>query len=318
MTHSRAPRWRLILNGKSAGDEAAREAVGSLRKQGVQLDVRVTWEAGDVERYVAEAIADGIDTIVAGGGDGTLSEVATTLAHRDESADALPTLGLLPLGTANDFARAAGIPDAPEDALRLLLGQAAMPIDLLKLEANGEIHWAANLASGGFGTQVTTETHEGLKKWLGGLAYVLTGLSKLGRIEPLRASMRGPGFDWSGDFIALGIGNGRQAGGGQALCPEALVDDGLLDLTIVPPLEGELLATFGTAMTEGKEAALDRAAIRRALPWVEIASTEPLTLNLDGEPVEATRFRIDCIPGRVRMHLPADCPLRRNPAKVGA
>ena len=318
MTHSRAPRWRLILNGKSAGDEAARDAVGSLRKQGVQLDVRVTWEAGDAERYVAEAIADGIDTIVAGGGDGTLSEVATTLAHRDESADALPTLGLLPLGTANDFARAAGIPDAPEDALRLLLGQAAMPIDLLKLEANGEIHWAANLASGGFGTQVTTETHEGLKKWLGGLAYVLTGLSKLGRIEPLRASMRGPGFDWSGDFIALGIGNGRQAGGGQALCPEALVDDGLLDLTIVPPLEGELLATFGTAMTEGKDAALDRAAIRRALPWVEIASTEPLTLNLDGEPVEATRFRIDCIPGRVRMHLPADCPLRRNPAKVGA
>ena len=70
-------------------------------------------------------------------------------------------------------------------------------------------------------------------------------------------------------------------------------------------------------MTEGKDAALDRVAVRRALQWVEIASTEPLTLNLDGEPVEATRFRIDCIPGRVRMHLPADCPLRGNPAKVG-
>ena len=316
MTTSTTPRWRLILNGKSAGDDAVREAVGALRKAGVRLDVRVTWEGGDAEREVAEAIADGIDTIVAGGGDGTLSEVATTLAHRDESADALPTLGLLPLGTANDFARAAGIPDAPEAALRLLLQAPATPIDLLKLDANGETHWAANLASGGFGTEVTTETHEGLKKLLGGLAYVLTGLSKLGRIEPLQARVLGPDFRWEGDFIALGIGNGRQAGGGQALCPDALVDDGLLDLTIVPPLEGELLATFGTAMAEGKEAALDRVALRRALAWVEIESAQPLTLNLDGEPVEAMTFRIECMPKRLRMHLPADCPLRGNAAKV--
>ena len=95
-----------------------------------------------------------------------------------------------------------------------------------------------------------------------------------------------------------------------------MVDDGLLDLTIVPPLEGELLATVGTAMAEGKEAALDRVALRRALAWVEIESAQPLTLNLDGEPVEAMTFRIECMPKRLRMHLPADCPLRGNAAKV--
>lgn len=311
------PRWRLILNGKSADDDAVRDAVSALRDAGVRLDVRVTWEGGDAERYVAEAIADGVDTVIAAGGDGTLSEVATTLAHRDAAAHALPSLGLLPLGTANDFASACGIPIEPEFALRLVGDSTAVPMDLLKLDANGDTHWAANLASGGFGTDVTTETNEGLKKMLGGLAYVLTGLSKLGRIEPQTARLHGPGFDWQGEFIALGIGNGRQAGGGQALCPEALVDDGLLDLTVVPPLDGELLATIGTALAEGKEAALDRVAVRRALPWVEIEAAQPLTLNLDGEPVQAIRFRIECIPGRVRMHLPADCPLRGNPATVG-
>lgn len=316
MTHSPTPHWRLILNGKSAGDDAVRAAVSTLRDAGIRLDVRVTWESGDAERCVVEAIADGVDTVIAGGGDGTLSEVAAALAHRDETADALPSLGLLPLGTANDFASAAGIPSEPDAALRLVRDSVAAPIDLLKLDANGETHWAANLASGGFGTEVTTETHEDLKKLLGGLAYVLTGLSKLGRIEPLQAALRGPGFDWSGDFIALGIGNGRQAGGGQALCPDALVDDGLLDVSIVPPLEGELLATFGTAMAEGKEAALDRVAVRRALPWVEIEARQPLTLNLDGEPVEAMTFRIECMPKRLRMHLPADCPLRGNAATV--
>mgnify|MGYP003582124158 FL=1 len=311
------PRWRLILNGKSAGDDAVREAVSALRDSGVRLDVRVTWEGGDAERYVAEAIADGVDTVIAGGGDGTLSEVATTLAHRDESAEALPALALLPLGTANDFASACGIPADPEAALRLVRDGAAVPMDLLKLDANGQAHWAANLASGGFGTEVTTETHEGLKKLLGGLAYVVTGLSKLGRIEPQRARLRGPGFAWEGEFIALGIGNGRQAGGGQALCPEALIDDGLLDVTVVPPLQGELLATVGTALAAGKDAALDGVAVRRQLSWIEIEAPQPLTLNLDGEPVQAMAFRIQCMPKRLRMHLPVDCPLRANPATVG-
>ncbi len=311
-------RWRLILNGKSAGDEPLRDAVRAMRKRGIALDVRVTWEGGDAERYVAEAIADGVDTVIAAGGDGTLSEVATTLAHRDEPADALPSLGLVPMGTANDFATAAGIPEAAADAFALVDAQRARPIDLLKLIANGEPHWAANLASGGFGTQVTVETPEGMKKLLGGLAYLITGMSKLGRIEPLQARIHGPDFAWEGGFIALGVGNGKQAGGGQALCPDATVDDGLLDVTIVPELAGRVGETLGTLLTDGKHAALDRVALRAQLPWVEIDAARPLTLNLDGEPVESGHFRIECVPGRVRMHLPQDCALQRRIAPARA
>lgn len=307
------PHWRLILNGKSAGDDDLRAAVQTLRESGIALEVRVTWEDGDAERYVAEAIADGVETVIAAGGDGTLSEVATTLAHRDATADALPSLGLVPLGTANDFATAAGIPDGPLAALQLVREVAAAPLDLLRIDADDGIHWCANLASGGFGTEVTVETDEGLKKMLGGLAYLITGIARLGRIDPLQARLRGPDFAWEGDLIALGIGNGRQAGGGQALCPDALVDDGQLDLTIVPDLSGDVAATVGTLIKEGKHAALDRVATRIRLPWVELASDEPLTLNLDGEPVASRRFRVDCVAGRVRMHLPLACPLRLKP-----
>lgn len=307
------PHWRLILNGKSAGDDDLRAAVQTLRESGIALEVRVTWEDGDAERYVAEAIADGVDTVIAAGGDGTLSEVATTLAHRDATADALPSLGLVPLGTANDFATAAGIPDGPRAALQLVREVAAAPLDLLRIDADDGTHWCANLASGGFGTEVTVETDEGLKKMLGGLAYLITGIARLGRIDALQARLRGPDFAWEGDLIALGIGNGRQAGGGQALCPDALVDDGHLDLTIVPDLSGDVAATVGTLIKEGKHAALDRVATRIRLPWVELASDEPLTLNLDGEPVASRRFRVDCVAGRVRMHLPLACPLRLKP-----
>lgn len=303
------PRWRLILNGKSAGDDALRDAVTTMRERGIALDVRVTWEAGDAERLVGEAIADGVDSIVAAGGDGTLSAVAATLAHRDEPAAALPALALVPLGTANDFAAAAGIPGEALAALELVHARAPRPVDLLRLDARGTSHWAANLASGGFGTQVTVETHDGLKKLLGGLAYLITGMARLGRIEPIAASLHGPGFAWRGDFIALGVGNGRQAGGGQALCPDALVDDGLLDVTVIPELSGEVAGTLATLLKDGSQAALDQAATRARLPWLEIDADTPFALNLDGEPVESTHFRIECVPGRVRMHLPEDCPL---------
>lgn len=309
-----APHWLLVLNGKSAGDDALRAAVATMRERGVRLDVRVTWEDGDAARCVDEAIAGGAHAIVAAGGDGTLSEVAAALAQRDASADALPALALVPMGTANDFGTAAGVPTEPLPALELVAARPPRAIDLLALRANGGRHWAANLASAGFGTQVTVETPEGMKKLLGGLAYLLTGLSKLGRIEPVEASLRGPDFAWRGGFIALGVGNGRQAGGGQALCPDALVDDGLLDLTIIPELDGEVAATLRAVVADGKAAALDRVAVRARLPWLEIeAAGAPMTINLDGEPVEAARFRIDCVPNRVRMHLPADCPLLAQP-----
>lgn len=322
-TDRSAPRWTLILNGKCAGDEPLRAAVAAMRGRGVQLGVRVTWEQGDAERHVFEAIADGVDTIVVAGGDGTLSEVATALAHRDAAADDLPSIGLLPLGTANDFAAAAQIPLQALAALELIHAHAAQAIDLLRISTAEDDHWCANLASGGFGTEVTVETSEGLKSLLGGLAYVLTGIAKLGRIEPIQARISGPGcagsefagseFAWDGGFIALGLGNGRQAGGGQTLCPDALIDDGLLDLTVVPEMQGEVAATLGTIVTEGKQAALDRVATRVQLPWVAIDAPQPFTLNLDGEPVESTHFRIECVPGRVRMHLPPGCPLLSTP-----
>ena len=261
-----------------------------------------------------EALAAGANRVVAAGGDGTLSEVAAALAHAPAAADALPVLGLLPLGTANDFASAAGLPVEPLAALELAAAGPVHRVDLLRIVADGREHWCANLASGGFGTEVTVDTDEGLKKLLGGLAYLVTGIARLGRIEPVPARLRGPGFDWEGGLTALGLGNGRQAGGGQALCPDARLDDGLLDVTVIPELSGELVATLGTLVKDGQRAALERSALRTRLPWVELDAPQPMTLNLDGEPVQASRFRVECVPGRLRMRLPADSPLLSQPS----
>ena len=305
--------WRLILNGKACSNEQLRQAVQALRDQGQGLDVRVIWEAGDEVRCIAEALADGVQVVIAGGGDGTLSYVAQALVATGLPAAQLPALALLPLGTANDFAAACGIADEPLPALQLIADSTPVAIDLLRIDADGQQRWCANLASGGFGTDVTVQTPDGMKKLLGGLAYLLTGIAKLGSIEAQQATLRGPAFEWSGQFIALALGNGRQAGGGQQLCPQAMLDDGLLALSIIPPLGNELPAKLGLLLAEGKQGFLDEVAVQTSLPWLEIHSEQPLTLNLDGEPLIARHFRVECVPARIRMHLPADCALLMPP-----
>ena len=194
----------LILHGKQAMNEDLRSAVHGLRDSGWVLDVRVTWEAGDAQRLVNEALAAGYGHIVAGGGDGTLRDVAEAMGLAGTQA----SLALLPLGTANDFARAAGIPLEPATALALL-NIPAQPIDLG--QAGDQLF--LNMATGGFGSQVTANTSEDLKKVLGAAAYLFTGLSRFSELQAASVELQGPGFDWQGDLLALGIGNGRQAGG---------------------------------------------------------------------------------------------------------
>lgn len=307
MAHSK--HWRLIVNGKSADAPGLREAVLARRGGGRRFDVRVTWERGDAARYVAEAIADGVDVLIAGGGDGTLGEVAGALAAQRDAGVPRPVLASLPLGTANDFAGAAGIPAELDAALDLLVHGRAHEVDILRVRVGTRSHWCMNLASGGFGTDATVEAHELLKRVLGGFSYVVTGLARLHAIEAQPIELHGPGFRWAGPMIVLGIGNARQAGGGQAICPEALIDDGLLDVTVIPELDEGVGRTVATVIREGKRATLERVAEQARLPWVELRGPAPIQLNLDGEPVTATRLRIDCVPGALRMLLPRGCPL---------
>jgi hypothetical protein len=106
---------RLILNGKKADRPDVREVVKAVRNAGHDLDVRVTWERGDAVRLVAEAAREGVSRVIAGGGDGSVNEVANGLMAVDVATR--PALGILPLGTANDFATACRVPAEADAAL---------------------------------------------------------------------------------------------------------------------------------------------------------------------------------------------------------
>ena len=119
----------LILNGKKAERLNIRQAVNTLRDAGHQLEVRVTWEAGDIHRYIDEACRRNIERVIVGGGDGSVNEAANFILTRDGK---VPSLGILPLGTANDFATSCRIPSEPLESLRLALTGESISIDAIR------------------------------------------------------------------------------------------------------------------------------------------------------------------------------------------
>ncbi len=284
---------RIVLHGKAAGDPRLRAAVKATRVDGHNVEVRVTWEPGDATRLTAEAVTQAaqgrIDCIVAGGGDGTINEVfAAAYANGLPEACAL---GILPLGTANDFAHSTRIPI--EDftaALRLAANASQRWIDIGLVDGR----FFVNLLSGGFGSRVTVETDPRLKQRLGGLAYAITGISHFAELSGSHGTFRGQGFSWEGNFLAVAVGNGRQAGGGISLCPEAVIDDGLLDLTVLPTMDhAARLEVFSDLLRQGAQSIRTKLITTRS-SWIEYESAHDLNINLYGEPIVTKRFRVEC------------------------
>ncbi len=261
---------QLILNGKAAGNDALQTAVARQRAIGHTIEVRVTSEKGDARRFVAET--GEVDLLIAAGGDGTLNEVVHGLM--DLSEVARPVLGVVPLGTANDFATGCGIPHDPEQALALCMEGTEVPVDVGKANE----HWFLNAASIGFGAEITATTRPELKHLLGPAAYAVMGAILAMNVHHYRGRVTLPDREIAGSGPVAIVGNGCQAGGGVQVAPRARIDDGLLDVLSVrdiPPL------ALLTAARELQELSPDGEYISYwQTPWAEVHTEEAIPVNL--------------------------------------
>ena len=292
---------RLILHGKSADAPELRDAVTGLRELGHDLSVRVTWEAGDAHRFTQQAQHDGIDVIVSGGGDGLLNEVVNGVmqGHAPEQA----TLAVLPMGTANDFATSCGIPEDLSSALNIAAHGSVQTIDL----ATANDRFFINVASGGFGAQVTTTTPKILKKVLGGAAYTLMGFAGAVRgPDTNRLRIESESASYDEHLVMVAVANGRRSGGGFEVAPEARIDDGLLDATFVrdfPVSEAAVLAQE----LKNPGASENRFVFTLRSSWVTLTAADGVMdfVNLDGEPSPAAhKMEFQIRPRALRMVLP--------------
>jgi lipid kinase YegS len=289
----------LILNGKVVGNDALREAITRQREVGHRIEVRVTREKGDARRFASEA--GQVDLLIAAGGDGTLNEVVHGLM--DLSISARPILGVVPLGTANDFATGCEIPDDPENALALCMKAEAVAIDVGKANER----WFINAASAGFGAHVTATTSPDLKRLLGPAAYTVMGAILAINAHQYHGRVILPDREITGSGPVAIIGNGRQTGGGVQVAPRAFMDDGLLDVLAIRQIPATALLT---AARELQQLSPDGEYISYwQTPWVEVHPAEMIPVNLDGEPVEFASVRYEAVSKALRVIVPPNCPL---------
>jgi lipid kinase YegS len=283
----------LIVHGTRADAPGLREAVADVRAAGHELRVHVTWERGDAERLTAESARRGTDAVIAVGGDGTVNEVTNGLAGSE-----VP-LGIVPLGTANDFARQAAIPADPRAALDLVLTTSPERIDLGELDGRAFV----NVSTAGFGAQLTADTDAGSKERLGPLAYAITGIKRLVGESPVRhARFSGPDFSVELDYLVFAVGNARATGAGVEIAPLASLRDGLLDLCVVGPVGRTGFAPLFLDVKRGEH--LEREGVHYVqTPWVRVESEEPVPVNVDGEPGERRVLEYRVRPGALRVHL---------------
>lgn len=291
---------RIIVNGKAAGRADLREAIDLTRASQGGLQVRSTFESGDVHRLVDEAIADGVKRLLIGGGDGSVNEVFDALLRHP--AEQRPELGIVPLGSANDLACACEIPTDPAAALALACEGQAHAVDAIR--ANERI--VANVATAGFGAQVTAETPAELKNFLGGGAYTLMGMIKALGFKPYHGRIVHSDFELEGKSIIGAICNGRLAGGGQPLAPAAKLNDGLMDVLLVLDFP---TTDINVVIREALDPEVDGRYVKRfQARELEVHSTDSMPCNLDGEPFQAEVIRFSVEASAINLVLPAQCP----------
>lgn len=258
-----------------------------------------TAAAGDAEALAREASGDLRELVVAGG-DGTISEAVNGVAAAEALGDLV--LGLVPLGTGNDLARGLGVPlDTPAAAIAFSEGRERR-IDLIRARSARGARLIANTSAGGLGSRVGEALAGDLKRWLGPLAFVWEGLARLGELQPYELELDLDGRVRQLSAFSHLIANGPSVAGGMRPLGDARLDDGLLDVLVVPAADERLLAEMVTHIESGEpfvEGVLTHRARRATL------RSAPVTpFNGDGEMLGETPVTYEVLPGALRVRVP--------------
>lgn len=270
-------RARLIYNPTSGREEIKRKLPDILQRLecgGIETSCHATTGEGDATAAAAEAIERGFDIIIAAGGDGTLYEVINGMAEKERR----PKLGILPLGTTNDFARALGIPKHWEYACDLIIQQHTHAIDVGKVNNR----YFINIAGGGSMTELTYEVPSKLKTMIGQLAYYMKGLEKLPRIRPIQMAVESDEVNLNEEVMMFLIANSNSVGGFEKLAPEASLQDGMFDVFILKRCNlAEFIRVVSMALRG--EHMHDPNVVSFRTSRIRITSPDYVQINLDGE-----------------------------------
>ncbi|MGI8487484.1 lipid kinase [Pectobacterium sp. S5] len=271
-TKESGPTALLLINKQARNGDSSARYVKELLQQSqisiVEPDENDTGSCSDIIR----AYADRVDFVIIGGGDGTLNSAAPGLVDTG-----LP-LGVLPLGTANDFARTVGIPRDIRQAVQVIANGQQRIVDLG--EVNGHLFF--NVSSIGFSAALARGLSAKSKKRWGTLGYALAAFKLLKQSRPFRVEIEHDGIKERVRTVQVSVGNGRFYGGGMAVADSAAPDDGLLDvysLEVSHWWEMVALIPFIRRGTHGRWRKVRAFSAKQ----LTLNTTRPHDINADGE-----------------------------------
>lgn len=268
------------------------EVLQRLERGGLETSTHATTGEGDAVLAAHEAVERGFDVVIAAGGDGTLNEVINGLAEQPYR----PKLGILPLGTTNDFARALGIPRNFEAACDLITRNQTVPIDIGKVNEK----YFINIAGGGSLTELTYEVPSRLKTVLGQLAYYVKGLEKLPSFKPIKATIETDTETIEEEIMLFLASNSNSVGGFEKLVPDASLNDGKLDLILLRKCNlAEFIRIVTSAMRGDHLNDPHLKYIRTSK--LNVTSPDYVQLNLDGEYGGTLPVNISVLPSHLEV-----------------
>lgn len=271
--------WLFVFNPE-AGSATDNPYLGPVFASLEHFEVVQTRGPGTVGRIVQEARESGYSRIVVAGGDGTINEAVNGLAPHWEEVE----IGILPLGTGNDFARCLDLLKDPEEWVELLVKETGRRLDVAEVKTkDGKIRYFVNASTGGFGTQVGENLSAKAKDRWGALAYALTAAKTFPELKAYTVQIDlDEAEQVEEEAYAVVVANGGFIAGGIPIAPEAQPDDGLLDIVIVPALEAPALMTALTQLLIEREQSPE-SFIRRRAKDVKLRARPSFKVNTDGE-----------------------------------
>lgn len=304
----------LISNsgsGRSDELQTVRESFfGSQNVRWIELDRDI-----DLVQTIDAATASGCRTVIAAGGDGTVNAVVNALMAIDR--DRRPAMAILPLGTANDFARTLSIPTNLRAAVELVANTLPIPIDIIRIEGPKIKRYFANIAAGGNCVRVSEAMTDDIKSTWGAFSYVRGALDVLPDMmtydvdaEVSRLDRQPSGHDQAETFSnlkswAILVANGRTNAGGIQVAPKASVVDGWMDVILIR--DGNVRDMFDIVANNLLGNFLDcDQVIFRQVKTLTLRSDPPMRFTLDGEVVDEEPVRFVLEAGAIAMHVGED------------
>lgn len=289
-------RVQVLVNptaGKGRAAKAAGIVAERLRAGGLDVTVSAGKDADEAEQLAAAAVSGGADALVAVGGDGMVH-----LALQAVAGTGIP-LGIVAAGTGNDLANHLGLPRwEPAAAADLIVDRltAGRPRTIDAVRAGGK--WFGCVLGAGFDSRVNDRANR--MSWPRGRSrYNLAILAELRVFRPLPFTITADGETWQTEAMLVAVGNARSYGAGMRVTPDAILDDGLLDLTVLGPVsKPEFLRTF-PKVYRGTHVSHPAVTTRRAR--VVTVACDGVTAYADGEFLADLPVTCECVPGALQV-----------------